>query len=174
LSSDVKIKIRVSKPFMRYFSTPLQDTLYYPDSSYYVIDESLQFNNKYPAYSFDMKGMAASQDDIAKATSDLDLINVVPNPYYAYSAYETDQLDNRVKITNLPQKCIITIYNMSGTMIRQFSKDDAMTSLDWDLKNHAGIPIGSGIYLIHVKADGIGERVLKWFGSLRAPDYNAF
>ncbi len=174
MSNDVKIKIRVSKPYMRYFSTPLQDTLYYPDSSYYVIDESLKFNNKYPAYSFDMKGMAASHDDIAKATSDLDLINIVPNPYYAYSSYETDQLDNRVKITNLPQRCIITIYNMSGTMIRQFSKDDVMTSLDWDLKNHAGIPIGSGIYLIHVKADGIGEKVLKWFGSLRAPDYNAF
>jgi hypothetical protein len=38
----------------------------------------------------------------------------------------------------------------------------------------AGIPIASGIYLIHVKADGIGERVIKWFGSLRTPDFNAF
>ena len=27
----------------------------------------------------------------------LEMINVVPNPYYGYSSYETNQLDNRVK-----------------------------------------------------------------------------
>ena len=36
----------------------------------------------------------------------MDLINVVPNPYYAYSTYEGvengGQLDSRVRITNLP------------------------------------------------------------------------
>ena len=44
----------------------------------------------------------------------------------------------------------------------------------WDLKNHAGIPIAGGIYLIHVKANGIGEKVIKWFGALRPVDLNAF
>jgi hypothetical protein len=63
---------------------------------------------------------------------------------------------------------------MSGTMIRQYTKDDSKTSIDWDLKNYAGIPIASGIYLIYVKADGVGERILKWFGSLRPVDLNAF
>jgi len=59
-------------------------------------------------------------------------------------------------------------------LIRQYTKDDISTSVDWDLKNHAGIPIAGGIYLIHVKANGIGEKVVKWFGALRPVDLNAF
>jgi hypothetical protein len=50
---------------------------------------------------------------------------------------------------------------------------DAKTSLDWDLKNFAGIPIAGGVYLIHVKADGLGERTIKWFGILRPVDLNS-
>jgi len=40
---------------------------------------------------------------------------------------------------------------MSGTKVRQFSKDQTLTSIDWDLKNFAGVPIASGIYLIPSK-----------------------
>ncbi|HNT70623.1 MAG TPA: hypothetical protein PKI83_03085 [Bacteroidales bacterium] len=60
-------------------------------------------------------------------------------------------------------------------MIRQYTKDDPeVTFLDWDLDNHAGIPIAGGLYLIHVKAPGVGEKVIKWFGALRPIDLNAF
>ena len=51
---------------------------------------------------------------------------------------------------------------------------DAQTSIDWDLKNFAGIPISGGIYLIHVKVVGVGEKVIKWFGTLRPIDLNSF
>jgi hypothetical protein len=44
----------------------------------------------------------------------LKLINVVPNPYFAYSDYERTKLDTKVKITNLPERCTITIYNAQG------------------------------------------------------------
>jgi hypothetical protein len=30
------------------------------------------------------------------------------------------------------------------------------------------------VYLVHVKADGIGEKIVKWFGTLRPVDLNAF
>jgi len=50
---------------------------------------------------------------------------------------------------------------------------DAKTSIDWDLKNFAGIPISGGVYLIHVKSDNLGERTLKWFGILRPVDMNS-
>lgn len=173
-SNDLKIKIRITKPYSQYFSTPLADTVYYPDSSYFIPGPDITYNNFYPAYEFSTEGFATVTNDVEKAKTDLDLINIVPNPYYGYSPYETDQLDNRVKITNLPQRCSVSIYTMSGTLIRQFTKDDSKTSIDWDLKNYAGIPVASGIYLIYVKADGIGERILKWFGSLRPVDLNAF
>ena len=43
-------------------------------------------------------------------------------------------------------------------------------SVDWDLKNARGIPVASGVYLIHVVAPNIGERTLKWFGVARSFD----
>jgi hypothetical protein len=50
----------------------------------------------------------------------------------------------------------------------------ALTSVDWDLKNHKGLPIAGGVYLIHIKADGVGEKLIKWFGALRPVDLNSF
>jgi hypothetical protein len=131
-------------------------------------------NGNYPVYRFSTEELKTQRDVIEVAKSDLDLINVVPNPYYAYSTYEVNQLDNRIKIVNLPRECTVSIYNVSGTLIRQFTKDEEITSIDWDLKNSAGIPISGGVYLIHVEAPGIGERTLKWFGALRPIDLNAF
>jgi hypothetical protein len=106
------------------------------------------------------------------------LINVVPNPYYAYSEYETDRKDSRVKITNLPAKCNINIFNLSGKLIRSFKidyttsdlSDKRLYSIDWDMLNNKGIPIASGVYLIHVEAPGFGETVVKFFGGVRQVD----
>jgi flagellar hook assembly protein FlgD len=106
--------------------------------------------------------------------SALDNINIVPNPYYAFSAYETNKLDNRVKITNLPYVCTVTIYDLNGTMIRQFKKGDPTTSIDWDLKNQKNVPIASGAYIIHVNVPDVGEKVLKWFGVMRPIDLDSF
>jgi hypothetical protein len=42
------------------------------------------------------------------------------------------------------------------------------------MKNQAGIPISSGIYIIHVVVPGVGEKVVKWFGVLRPIDLDSF
>ena len=159
LDNEVTIKIRVEKPYQRYYSKPIKS--------------ELGANDRYPEYTFSTDGISASYTNLEKAKSDLDLINVVPNPYYGYSSYEINQIDNRVKIVNLPKTCTVTIYSLNGTLIRQFTKDEPATYIDWNLKNFAGIPIAGGIYLIHVKA-AAGERIVKWFGSLRPVDLNAF
>ena len=177
LSNGVTTKIRISKPYQRYYSSPMPagstDTL----------------NRNYPVYVFNTNSISTSRNDQEVAKTDLDKINVVPNPYYAYNDYERNQLDNRIKIVNLPSRCTVTIFDMSGVLIRQFVVDksgitqprtstaglntDAKTSIDWDLKNFAGIPIAGGGYLIHVKADGLGERTIKWFGIMRPVDLNS-
>ena len=178
LSNRVEIAIRVAKPYQRYYSEAI------PDS---IVDTAQ--NRAWPLYVFSTDAIATSMNNYSKMETDLDLINVVPNPYYAYDDYERNQLDNRIKIVNLPTKCTVTIYDLSGTVIRQFKVDkagitlprastaglntDAKTSVDWDMKNFAGIPIAGGVYLIHVKADGLGERTLKWFGILRPIDLNS-
>ena len=97
----------------------------------------------------------------------------MPNPYYAYTSYENNALDTRVKITNLPLQATITIYNINGTLVRQYTKDSQTTSIDWDMKNFAGVQVAGGIYIIHVNTNE-GERVLKWFGLMRPPDLNTF
>ncbi|MCF8230932.1 MAG: hypothetical protein K9J27_01995 [Bacteroidales bacterium] len=166
LANDVKIELRVNKPFGK-FNTAIADL------GEYEIPQ-VDVNAGYPVYKFATDGVAPVEKDEEDVQKDLDLISVVPNPYYGYSKYEQNQLDNRVKFTNLPERCTITIYNVSGTMIRQYKKDNPSTQLDWDLNNFAGIPVAGGVYYIHVDAPGKGERVVKWFGAMRPTDLNAF
>jgi hypothetical protein len=49
-----------------------------------------------------------------------------------------------------------------------------MTYLEWDLKNAYNVPIASGVYIIHIDAGDLGEKIVKWFGALRPVDLNAF
>ena len=162
LSTKATVKLRVQKPYKRYYST-----------SDFAADNPV--NDNFPVYEFTTKDIATETENKSVAKDALDKIRVVPNPYYGYSTYEQSQLDNRVRIINLPDKCEIKIYSVDGTLVRTFTKDSQeLTSVDWDLENHAGIPISSGIYLVHVDAPGIGETVVKWFGSMRPVDLQSF
>ncbi|MFH0895059.1 MAG: T9SS C-terminal target domain-containing protein [Bacteroidota bacterium] len=159
LNNECKIRLRVNRPYKANYST---------------YGATTPQNDNLPMYQFSTKDLMTINNDLASAKSALDLISVVPNPYYAFSAYEANQLDSRVKITNLPQKCEITIYTISGTLVRRYTKDDIITSLDWDLKNSQNIPVGSGVYLIHVNVEGVGEKVVKFFGTMRPVDLDSY
>jgi flagellar hook assembly protein FlgD len=132
-------------------------------------------NNWDNVYQFSMGNFISKVDYTTYNDSILSLINVVPNPYYAYSQYEKNRLDNRIKIVNLPDECTIRIYNVGGALVRTLTKStNAITSIDWDLKNQKGVPIAGGVYIIHVEVPNVGERVLKWFGALRPADLDNF
>lgn len=150
LPTDVTIKVRVSKQFKNFVATGK--------------------NGGMPMYSWNMDDIGTTTGSADQLAEALDLINVVPNPYYAYSEYERSRLDTRVKITNLPEVCTVRIYSVNGKLIRTFKKDNAVTSLDWDLNNHKGIPISGGVYLIHVEVPGVGEKIVKFFGGMRQVD----
>ncbi len=165
IPNDVRVSLRVHKPYARYSPTQAETG----DGSYANAEN---FWN--PLYRFNTKNVATVKGDGATLTSVLDEINVVPNPYYAYSQYETGKLDNRVKVTNLPEQCTVSIYNLTGTLIRQYQKADPLTSLDWDLKNEVNVPIAGGVYIIHVDVPGVGEKILKWFGVIRPTDLDNF
>jgi hypothetical protein len=160
LASDLTINLRVTKPFKKDLAEDWQ-----PD----VVE-----NDNLPMYSFNTSDLAAVRGDLATAEDALSDIRVVPNPYFGASGYEVNQLENLVKIINLPDVCEVSIYTVNGVLVRSFSKASSITSVSWDLKNHAGIPIGSGMYIIHVDAPGIGEKVLKWFGTVRQLDLQSF
>ncbi len=167
LSSDATIKLRVSRPYLRYSSRWYDDPASAPNTS---------LNGGYPLYQFTTKNLVPTKVETAEEIQTvLDEINIVPNPYYGFSQYEHNALENYVRIVNLPTKCTISIYTVNGTLIRTLTKGDAGSSyVQWDLKNHANIPISGGVYIIHVKADGIGERTLKFFCAMRPTDLNGF
>ncbi|MFO7879802.1 MAG: T9SS type A sorting domain-containing protein, partial [Bacteroidales bacterium] len=72
----------------------------------------------------------------------------------------------RVKITNLPESCTVSIFDVSGNLVRRFDKTGGNPWIEWDLTDRYGKCIGSGMYIVHISASGIGEKVVKWFGAL--------
>ena len=163
------ISVRVAKPYRSG----------YGDFALENVSEELYdtVNHKgyYPYYTFTTEGCGPEVQNLEKAKSDLDMITVVPNPYYAFSTYEDNALTHRVKIANLPDKCVVTIYTVNGVKIRQFKKDSNVTSIDWDLTNFANTPIASGFYLIHVKDNSTGnEKTVKFYAAMRQVDLNVF
>lgn len=171
LATDLTLKIRVARPYGRYYAgNPILSGNYDPQAPQAGVAQNYNF----PLYSFGTGDLATLKGNNEVSKNALDLINVVPNPYFSYSGYEASTLDNIVKITNLPQNCVISIYTVNGTLIRRFQKDDPKTSLDWDLKNQKNVPIASGLYLIHVNVPEVGEKVVKFFGTLRPIDLDQF
>ncbi len=164
IPTTTRVKIRVEKRYEQYSTDP---AVYLPSTAGAV-------NGYRPMYRFSMNDLAVETNYDTYHDSILSLINVVPNPYYAQNSYEVSRIDTRVKITNLPEICTIKIFNVAGQMVRYFTKDSPITSLDWDLKNQAGVPIAGGVYIIHVNVPGVGEKVVKWFGAMRASDLEAF
>ncbi len=189
---DVTVRLRVSKPYKKGYSS----AFWVDGATTFYYDTIAPAQNKnLPMYKFSTDGIATHTQQNDLAVSALDLINVVPNPYYAYSAYETNAVDNRIKITNLPEQCTISIYNLSGTLVRRLKQGLSTNthaalntqiinasalpttwdgSLDWDLKNTVGTPIASGVYIIHVEVPGVGERMFKWFGVMRPIDLQSY
>ncbi len=175
LATDVRIDVNVSKPFDVKFTDLIteRDTIVIGTDTTFIND-GLYHNDGRPVYTFATRGFAARKNETATLKDELKRVNIVPNPYYAISSYETSAVDNRVKITNLPSVANIKIYNMSGTLVRSYKKSDPTNFLDWDLKNEVGIPISSGVYIIHVDVPNVGEKIIKWFGVMRPVDLNNF
>jgi hypothetical protein len=111
---------------------------------------------------FSFTAPAAETQAKSDIKADMKKIKVVPNPYYGYHSGEIDPFNRWVQFTNLPDKCTIKIFDLAGNLIQKLEKDDATTPfMQWDLKNLNELPVASGIYVFHVKADGIGEKTGK-------------
>ena len=163
IPTETRIKLRVAKDYRRYA---------YDRSD---VDETEGTpNNNNPLYRFSTADVATETGDNPTLSDALENVRVVPNPYYAYSQYETSKLDNRVKITGLPEVCTVRIYSIAGTLVRTFQKADPLTYIEWDLKNDRNVPIAGGVHIVHVNAPGAGEKIVKWFAVMRPIDLENF
>lgn len=155
-------------------------------------------NNTMPRYRFSTQGLAPLENQTELAESALDNIRVVPNPYYAFSQYEENQIDSEVKIIGLPDRCQVSIFSLDGKLVRRFDRAvgnssevnsnrqelssgqpagsgiNLDNSLSWNLNNQQRIPIGSGTYIIHVDAFELGEKVVKAAIFMRPTDVSNF
>ncbi len=140
-----------------------------------------------PVYEFAFGNVEAKDIEEAEFSNALDNVQIVPNPYYAYSAYEQNQFENIIKVTNLPARAVVTIYTLDGKFIQQFDRDampiindgsnpalaqsQVTPALEWNLTNNKGIPVASGVYIFHISAPTLGiEKSIKWFGVNRRFD----
>ncbi|MGB9772581.1 MAG: hypothetical protein ACP5JH_05415 [Bacteroidota bacterium] len=111
--------------------------------------------------------MKQAKLDTNLARNRLDNIGVVPNPYIATAKweprtlYQTGRGERRIEFINLPPKCTIRIYTITGALVKTLYKDSSPLdgSLSWDLISEDGMDIAYGLYVFHVDAPGIGEYI---------------
>lgn len=167
IPTTTRLKFRVNRPYAPMLAA---------DTTTLVSPKPLAGNATNPYYTWTTSGMQPTpSSDNPQRGSLLSSIQAVPNPYYGYSGYETNRFDTRVRIVNLPAQASVSIYTLDGKLVRILSKNDPNTPyIDWDLNNTAGLPVSSGMYLMDVKANGIGETVIKWFGAMRPIDVTSY
>ena len=98
-------------------------------------------------------------------------IYTVPDPYVAVSSLERRVIneqegrgDRRLDFVNLPQKCTVSIYTVSGKLVREldhYATEDNKR-LSWDLRTKDGLEISYGMYFYVVDAPGIGTKTGKF------------
>ncbi len=97
----------------------------------------------------------------------LDNIFVVPDPYVAVNPLEARNIqlsgrgERRIDFRNLPQQCTIRIFTVSGRLVKTIEHsapiEDSIRS--WNLQSDDGLDVSFGVYIYHVDAPGIGERI---------------
>jgi len=112
----------------------------------------------------------AATTDNSLAKTQLSKIDVVPNPYLGAAAWEKRNLnttgrgERKIDFINLPQKCTIRIYTLSGKLIKTLYKDSGYLdgTVSWNLITDDGMEAAYGVYVYHVDAPGIGEYIGKF------------
>ena len=105
--------------------------------------------------------------DIGKAKETLDDVAVVPNPYVGAARWELQRQtvsgrgERRIYFINLPQVATIRIFTISGDHVATLEQNSNLLEgkLAWDLTSKAGLDVAPGVYIYHVDAPGIGEKI---------------
>ncbi|NTV51593.1 MAG: T9SS type A sorting domain-containing protein [Candidatus Firestonebacteria bacterium] len=74
---------------------------------------------------------------------DLSRVVVYPNPFLAAANKGRPE----VIFGRLPPRLTLRLYTLTGKLVKTLEKDNAGTTLAWDLRNDSGSPVASGVYL---------------------------
>jgi hypothetical protein len=109
--------------------------------------------------------------DLQLASSRLDKIYVVPNPYVGLSTIEpTNRLpgatrgERRIYFENLPPLCTIRIFTINGDLVQTIEHDSGVDYAReyWNLLNRDGFSVSYGVYVAHIDAPDVGEKIVKF------------
>jgi len=105
----------------------------------------------------------AGKPQSAVATSTLNDIKVVPNPYVAANVFESNPYERELHFTHLPRECTIRIYNIAGELISTLNHDNGTSEETWNLRTSANQEVSPGLYVYHVTSTIIsGQKVDKF------------
>lgn len=110
-------------------------------------------------WSFNTKGSSYSKE---LAQTQVDKINVFPNPYYGVNSEELNKYNRFVTFSHLPTKATIRIFNLAGVSVKTIEKVTTGQFQRWDLANEAGLPVASGLYIVYIDLPELGKtKILK-------------
>jgi hypothetical protein len=106
--------------------------------------------------------------DLAKTT--LEEVKVVPNPYVAAATWEernpytSGRGPRAIHFIHLPQVCTIRIFTVSGELVRTIEHQSSMNNgtAEWNLLTRDNLSAAYGVYIYHIDAPGVGEKVGKF------------
>ncbi len=153
-SYEVILKLDKSKPVLKLPK----------NGDVYLIKTKKPFE-KGDVFVFETKKAQIKNEIVQQSIND---IYVVPNPYIAYSIAEnpgrtlSKRGDRELQFRNLPQKCTIRIYTITGELVDKIEKDDFTSMASWDLLSSEGMRIAYGVYIYHVDIPGVGEKIGKF------------
>ena len=84
----------------------------------------------------------------------LDRVLVVPNPYRGTAQWE-QQYEDRIKFTNLPPVAKISIFSLSGDLIKVIEHTNGYADEYWDLVSRNNQSVVSGMYIYVVEAPDV-------------------
>ncbi|MGH7452708.1 MAG: hypothetical protein ACRENG_15280, partial [bacterium] len=113
-------------------------------------------------YAFTTRAVKFETQQARNALAD---VYVVPNPYIAFSSAEIaaprsgERDDRRLEFRNLPQRCTIRIYTITGELVDTIEKDDNRDFAVWDLLTFESQQTAYGVYIYHVDAPNVGTKI---------------
>ncbi len=95
-------------------------------------------------------------EEVELTDEDLKRIKVVPNPYMVSAQWEQSEYEKRMLFTNLPTKCEISIFTLTGEFVNKVVHDNEYDDSEaWDLTTINRQEVAPGLYVFTVElSDG--------------------
>ncbi len=130
----------------------------------YIVRNNIPFSER-DRYAF-KTFKATKKEHVSQSV--LDEVQVVPNPYVVSSILEkqpyfTGRGERFIRFINLPSQCTIRIYTVNGDLVRTLQHRGLENGTKrWDLVSKDGLEVAFGLYVYHIDAPGIGEKMGKF------------